>query len=199
MLTRKELWLNWNWIRSLSVLGVLPVKLNVKCGSLESCGGSRKCLYLFYWALVQIQVIYFMWESYWKIRANPGNAIYVLSIYNLFVVASLVGTCSSFSYFILWPEASTMIFNESVTQCHSITNNNANADELCKRGRSGRQIFTQFIPVIHVVSSLCSIIALAFVSWPAMCGSIPLIFCPAALIQGLSITILHWPGAIPVF
>ena len=194
MLTCKELQLNLHWIRLLSFLGVLPIKLNVKSsGNLESCGRGRQCLYLFYWALVQIQIIYFIWESYWKIRADPGNAIYVLSIYNLFVVASLVGTCSSFSYFILWPEDFSMIFNESRARCKSSTINTANDRELRKPGRSGRQIFTKFIPAIHVVSAVCSIIALAFVSWPAMCGPTPLLLCPAALVQGLSITIaLAW-------
>ena len=195
MITNNELKLNLFWIRVLSYSGILPIKIDVKTGRFENCSQSRKRLYLFYWTLVQVQIIYFMWETYWNIKANPESSIHHLSIYNLFVVASLVGTFSSYSYFVLWPEVFILILNESIPIHCNFTKSSSSTKVRSERrsGQSTLSVFTKFIPVIHIVSAGCSIVALTFVSWPAMCGSTPLFLCPVSLLQGLSIFIaLAW-------
>ena len=195
MPTYHNLKLNMAWIRLLSFAGVVPIQINVKTGRFENCGSSRKLLYCSYWTLVQVQIIYFVWKTYWKIKMDPGSSVHQLPIYNLFVVASLVGTFSSFSYFILQPEAFIIVLNESISlQCNS--SKSKSVKKLRGQGKSRRSnlsVFTKFIPIIHFVSATCSIIALKFISWPAMCGPTPLLLCPLSYLQGLSITIsLAW-------
>ena len=190
MLTREVLALNFLWIRILSFVGILPVKLNSSAGRIIICKGSKRILFLCYLVVVMALTAYFVWETYWNMQTDPVNTIYGLSIYNLFVVASVAGSWCCFSYFIMWPEACMFIFNDSI-----IRDKNKDGEKTggILRGFSVVEFFTIFIPIGHAIGTSFSIIALAIVSWPLKCGAEPLLSCLDPFLEGFTMGIaLAW-------
>ena len=189
MLTRKVLALNFLWIRVLSSIGIFPIKLNPSVGSIRICKGTKRFVFVIYLVVVSVQTCYLAWETYWNMQTDPMNTIPGLSIYNLFAVASIAGSWCCFSYFVLWSESCTFIFNDSIM--HDTANDEKTGGTL--GGFSVLEIFTIFIPISYAVGTMFSIIALAIVSWPLKCGSKSLLLCLDPLREGFSLAIaLAW-------
>ena len=173
--------LNLAWIRILSITGIFPVSVNFHSNHIKGARGFKMILFYFHLLSVQAQIVYYLQITIGKVKDDPNRAVTAFSFDYVLIVPSQVAILVATSYFLRSSRTTDSMFNDAMHYFQL----QLSTRHTFPRGPSLLEIFTMFIPLSYVTSTIVIFAANVLLScYGTSCGHDTLIF----FWQGISIT-----------